>query len=349
MEKILLNKVKKEYPGCSAPAVDNLTLSIEEGEIITFLGPSGCGKTTTLRLIAGFERPDEGSIVLNGIACSGEGNWVPPEKRNVGMVFQDYALFPHLTVEQNIAVGLDKSIATTRVAEMTRLVNLKDLEKRYPHELSGGQRQRVALGRALARKPVVVLLDEPFSNLDTDLRRQMRREVTKVIKTAGTTAVFVTHDLKDALAVSDRVAVIKDGRLEQVGTPEEIYRYPETEFVATFVGKSTILDGVIDTDHCSVKTAIGPVPCNHTHSLPPGSPVKVSIRPDSFELDPRGDVRGTIKETTYGGNEIEAVLEAETGQGPLHLHVHIHPENNIKEGTELRFRVLPEFVAVINR
>ena len=347
MKAIELVNVKKDYPGCSVPAVDNLTLAVEEGEILTILGPSGCGKTTSLRLTAGFERPDQGRVILAGRTVTGPGQWVPPEKRKVGMVFQDYALFPHLTVEENIALGPPEENRKAKAGEMAALVNLKGLEKRYPHELSGGQQQRVALARALAGSPVVVLLDEPFSNLDTDLRSHMRREVTKIIKAAGTTAVFVTHDLKDALAVSDRVAVIKDGRLEQVGTPVDIYRHPETEFVATFVGKSTILDGEIGPDHCSVKTAIGTIPCAHTHNLPAGRPVKVSIRPDSFELDPEGDVRGIIKETVYGGNEIEAVLKAITRNGPVDLQVHIHPEENIREGSELRFHVLPEFVAVI--
>jgi len=349
MKAITLKDVKKVYPGCSVPALDNLSLEVEEGEILTLLGPSGCGKTTTLRLIAGFESPDQGSIALAGRIVTGPGRWVPPEKRKVGMVFQDYALLPHLTVKENITLGLKKENRDREAVEMTALVNLQGLEKRYPHELSGGQQQRVALARALAHNPVVVMLDEPFSNLDTDLRNHMRREVTKIIKAAGTTAVFVTHDLKDALAVSDRVAVIKDGQLEQVGRPEDIYRHPETEFVATFVGKSTILDGEIGSDRCSIKTAIGTIPCAHTHNQPPGRQVKVSIRPDSFELDPTGDIKGIVKETIYGGNEIEALLEAHTkNNGPVDLQVHIHPEENIREGTELRFHVLPEFVAVID-
>jgi len=348
MKAIDIIKVNKNYPGCPVPAVDNLSLAVQEGEIITLLGPSGCGKTTALRLIAGFEHPDTGSISLADRLVTGPGSWIPPEKRNVGMVFQDYALFPHLTVQENIGIGLKKENKMQKVGDMIGLVGLPGLEKRYPHELSGGQQQRVALARALVRNPVVVLLDEPFSNLDTDLRTHMRREVTKIIKKAGTTAIFVTHDLKDALAVSDRVAVLREGRLEQVGTPSDIYRFPETEFVATFVGKSTILKGVIAPDHSSVITAIGTIPCAHTHNLPSGQQVKVSIRPDSFELDPQGNVRGIIRETIYGGNEIEAILEVHTKEGPVDLQVHIHPEKNIKVGAELRFHVLPEFVAVIS-
>ncbi len=348
MNAIELIDIKKKYPGCPIPAVDGLSLEVKQGEIVTLLGPSGCGKTTTLRLIAGFERPDEGKILLGNQPVTGNGSWRPPEKRNIGMVFQDYALFPHLMVRDNIGISVPGSEREKRVKEMLELVNLKGLGDRYPHELSGGQQQRVALGRALAGSPVVVLLDEPFSNLDTDLRNHMRREVAVIIKAAGTTAVFVTHDLKDALAVSDRVAVLRDGRLEQIGTPQDIYRHPETEFVATFVGKSNILPGVIAADHCSVITGIGTIPCAHTHGLPAGREVKVSIRADSFELDLEGNIEGVIRETIYGGNEIEAVLAVETAKGTIELLVHIHPEKSIREGARLCFHVLPEFVAVIN-
>ena len=349
MNAIEMIKIQKKYPECPGPAVDCLSLVVKQGEIITLLGPSGCGKTTTLRLIAGFERPEQGSILLGNIPVTGNGLWIPPEKRNIGMVFQDYALFPHLNTRDNIGISLKKAEKEKRVEEMLALVNLQGLGERYPHELSGGQQQRVALGRALARNPVVVLLDEPFSNLDSDLRSHMRREVAAIIKKAGATAVFVTHDLKDALAVSDRVAVLRDGRLEQVGTPQNIYRHPETEFVATFVGKSNILPGIIGPDHRSVNTDIGVIPCSHTHQLPAGQKVKVSVRADSFELDPDGDVEGVIRETIYGGNEIEAVLEVMTEKGPLDLLVHIHPEKSIRKGARLRFHVLPEFVAVINQ
>jgi len=347
MNAIELRAVSKSYIGCPLPAVDNLSLIIRQGEIVTLLGPSGCGKTTTLRLIAGFEQPDRGSIMLREREVTGNGGYIPPEKRNIGMVFQDYALFPHLKVSENIGIAVPKGERENRVEEMLELVNLKGLGGRYPHELSGGQQQRVALGRALAGRPVVVLLDEPFSNLDTDLRNHMRREVANIMKKAGTTAIFVTHDLKDALAVSDRVAVIRDGRLEQVGTPEEIYRYPGTEFVATFVGKSNILPGSIGPDHRTVITDLGPIPCFHTHDLPVGRKVKVSVRADSFELDPDGDIEGVIRETIYGGNEIEALLEVETEHGNRELLVHIHPEKQVREGARLRFHILPEFVAVI--
>lgn len=349
MNAIELKEVWKSYIGCPLPVIDNLSLTVSQGEIITLLGPSGYGKTTTLRLIGGFEQPDRGSISLGKRNVTGNGEYVAPEKRNIGMVFQDYALFPHLKVRDNIGIAVPKEEKGNRVEEMLELVSLRGLGGRYPHELSGGQQQRVVLGRALAGKPVVVLLDEPFSNLDSDLRNYMRREVAKIIRKTGTTAIFVTHDLKGALAVSDRVAVIRDGRLEQVGTPEDIYRHPETEFVATFVGKSNILSGRIGPIHCSVVTDLGVIPCSHTHNLMAGREVKVSVRADSFELDPDGDIEGVILETIYGGNEIEAVFEVKTDRESRELLVHIHPEEQVREGVRLRFHVLPEFVAVIEK
>ena len=241
MFDIELKAVRKTYLGNEEPAVKNLSLRVEKGSIITLLGPSGCGKTTTLRLIAGFERADSGSIALAGKIVSDSDTWIPPEKRGVGMVFQDYALFPHLNVFNNVGFGYKEKDREKRVYEVLALVNLRGYENRFPHELSGGQQQRVALARALARNPVVVLLDEPFSNLDADLRNQMRRDVASIIRNAGATAVFVTHDQKDALAVSDQVVVMKDGQIEQIGSPREIYQFPETEFVATFeIGRAHV-------------------------------------------------------------------------------------------------------------
>ncbi len=349
MSAIELIDVTKTYAGTAAPAVQNLNLCLEKGAIISLLGPSGCGKSTTLRLIAGFERAEKGTIVLDGKIVSDENTWIPPEKRGVGMVFQDYALFPHLDVFNNIGFGYRGKDLKERVREVIALVNLQGYEKRYPGELSGGQQQRVALARALARRPVVVLLDEPFSNLDADLRGLMRREVSRIIKAAGATAVLVTHDQKDALAISDRIVVINGGVVEQVGTPREIYQFPETSFVATFVGQANILDGFLDGNG-HVVTAIGLFPCRHTHGLPPGSPVKISVRPDSLELAKEGEIKGVIAETVYGGDTVEAVLELRDNQfRPCRLLVHLHPEEKIKVGEKASFKVLPDFVAVIKR
>ena len=303
-----------------------------------------------MRMIAGFERLESGTITLSDKVVAGDSVWLPPERRGVGMVFQDYALFPHLNVARNVGFGLPRGReAEKKVSDTLSLVGLQGYEMRLPSELSGGQQQRVALARALARDPVVVLLDEPFSNLDADLRAQMRREVTAIIKKAGATAVFVTHDQKDALAVSDRIVVMREGKVEQIGTPREVYQFPETEFVAGFVGQSNIIDGVIGTDGVSVVTELGEIHCQHTHGLAPGTPVKISIRPDSFELDAAGDVEGVLIETTYGGDTVEAVLAFHRIDGSVkRLLVHIHPEQNIQSGERARFTILPDFVAVIH-
>ncbi|MGH7263077.1 MAG: ABC transporter ATP-binding protein, partial [Candidatus Rokuibacteriota bacterium] len=248
MELLELLEVSKRYAADQPPAVDRLTLRVEQGELVVLLGPSGCGKTTTLRLIAGFETPDAGSVVVRGEVMSGPGRWVPPEKRGVGVVFQDYALFPHLTVAENVGFGLqnlDGPARRKRGAQILELVGLEDFAGRYPHELSGGQQQRVAVGRALAPGPALILLDEPFSNLDADLRDQLRAEVTNLLRNTGTTAILVTHDQEEAFTLADWVGVLNQGRLEQLDKPEKIYHHPATRFVAEFVGAADFLPGLI--------------------------------------------------------------------------------------------------------
>jgi iron(III) transport system ATP-binding protein len=352
MALIEINRVSKAFPGAGKKAVNNLSFHIETGQIVTLLGPSGCGKTTILRLLAGFERPDAGTIKLNGRCVAGDGSWVPPEKRGIGMVFQDYALFPHMTVAQNIVfpiAGRRDINKEQRIAEMLRLAGLEGLAGRYPHELSGGQQQRVALARALCPEPVVVLLDEPFSNLDVGLKERMREEICEIIKKTATTAVFVSHDQKDALAVSDQILVLRDGVLVQQGTPREIYQYPASPFVAGFVGKSNILPGTVTDDTNIIETLTGPVPCFHNHGARPGEKVLLSVRPDSFELSEDGGVQGVIIKSVFVGNAIEAVLCTESIDGTrLEMQVHIHPEKDVRVGDTLRFKVLPDFVAVID-
>jgi iron(III) transport system ATP-binding protein len=254
-----LNGIKKQFPNSTTAAVADISLEVKRGEIISLLGPSGCGKTTLLRLIAGFERPDAGAIAIAGQTVASESVWVNPENRHLGMVFQEYALFPHLTVADNIAFGLQKrrgekfslkvwqksvtdaKAIRDRVKELLELVGLQGLDRRYPHQLSGGQRQRVALARALAPSPEIVLLDEPLSNLDLQVRLYLREEVRKILKNTGTTAIFVTHDREEALVISDRVAVLRSGAIEQIGTPEEIYQAPASRFVAGFVTEANFL------------------------------------------------------------------------------------------------------------
>ena len=349
MFDIQLKAVSKTYLGATEPAINSLTLNIERGSITTLLGPSGCGKSTTLRLIAGFERAEVGSITLAGKVVSDESTWIPPEKRGVGMVFQDYALFPHLTVFNNVGFGYQEKDRNERIKEVIELVNLKGYEDRYPNELSGGQQQRVALARALARRPVVVLLDEPFSNLDADLRVQMRMEVRRIIKEAGATAVFVSHDQKDALAISDRVIVMKDGVIQQDGTPRDVYQFPENNFVAMFVGQTNILKGVIGKDGQSVDTPLGNIPCVHTHGKPAGTKVQISVRAESLEMCKDGNVEGRVKSTVYTGTTIDAFIEVSLPNEEAHdLLVHFHPETLVKVGDIARFTILPDFVAVIH-
>ena len=221
-------------------AVDGATLTVPEGELVALLGPSGSGKTTLLRVIAGFEEPDAGHVAIAGRPVAGNGSWVEPEHRRIGMVFQDGALFPHLTVERNVAFGASRR---ERVAECLELVGLAGRAASYPHELSGGERQRVALARALAADPEVVLLDEPFASLDAGLRDALRAEVAGILRAAGTSALLVTHDQAEALSLAATVAVMREGRVEQVGTPEEIYERPQSRWVAEFLGEADVIPG----------------------------------------------------------------------------------------------------------
>jgi iron(III) transport system ATP-binding protein len=275
--------VNKNYPG--APAVRDLNLEVGSGEIVALLGPSGCGKTTTLRLIAGFERPDSGVIRINRRTVAGPGAWVPPEKRGVGMVFQDYALFPHLTVRQNVGFGLNghKPARTQDTIEhLLQLTGLARLGERYPHELSGGERQRVALARALAPEPVLLLLDEPFSNLDADRRAVMREQVRAILRSQQATAIFVTHDQEEALFMGDRLAVMNEGRIGQIGQPEDIFHTPATRLVADFMGSTDFLPG--EVTEAGILTEIGLIP--QRMALPPGTRVELAVRADDVTFEP---------------------------------------------------------------
>jgi len=280
------------------PVLDRFSLSVSAGTILGLLGPSGSGKTTALRIIAGFERPDSGTVQIAGSTMVGPGRWVPPERRRVGMVFQDYALFPHLSVATNVGYGVPGPGQDARVARVLNLVGLSGAARRYPHELSGGEQQRVALARALAPDPDVVLLDEPFSNLDAPRRDRMRREIRTILVEARATAVFVTHDQEEALAMSDRVAVMRDGRVVQVGEPWEVYTRPGDCWVARFLGEAEFVPGTASGG--SVSTALGTFP------VPEGvsGPVEVMIRPESVEVLPGGSDAVVVDREFYGHDQL---------------------------------------------
>ncbi len=297
-----LSQVTKRFAPDQLAAVDDLSLTVEQGEILALLGPSGCGKTTTLRLIAGFEMPDRGLVVIRGQTMAGPDRWVPPEERGVGVVFQDYALFPHLTVEENVMFGLhrlDRPARRQRAVQILELVGLDAFGARYPHELSGGQQQRVALARALAPAPALMLLDEPFSNLDADLRAEMREEIEKILRNTGTTAIFVTHDQEEAFTLADRVGVLHRGRIEQLGPPEKIYHHPASRFVAEFVGAADFLPGLVTTE--GIVTELGTFA--NIEGRPVGDKVEVMIRPDDISFTLRPDGEATIVHRHFRGPE----------------------------------------------
>ncbi|MDM7323527.1 MAG: ABC transporter ATP-binding protein [Thermus sp.] len=324
-----LREVHKRYG--PVRAVDGLDLGLREGEFFTLLGPSGCGKTTTLRLVAGFEAPDQGEVYIGGERV----NALPPERRPIGMVFQHYALFPNMTVFGNIAFPMrlrriPEREVRKRVGELLEMVHLVGLEGRYPKELSGGQQQRVALARALAREPKVLLLDEPLSALDAKIREGLRGELKRLQRETGLTTLYVTHDQEEALALSDRIAVMREGRVEQLGTPIEVYERPRTTFVARFVGAGVLVPG----------EAQGGV----FHRNRPW-PVRVEgegkgfllLRPEQLRLDETGFLEGQVVLTTYLGSLVRVEVEAEG----LVLKVDLPPGRAPGPGEQVRL-ALPE-------
>jgi iron(III) transport system ATP-binding protein len=279
-------------------AVDRAQLDVAGGEFVALLGPSGCGKTTLLRLIAGFEIPDEGRVEIAGTTVAGPV-WVPPERRRVGIVFQDYALFPHLTVAANIGYGVARARRTARVRELLAVVGLAGYEDRYPHELSGGQQQRVALARALAPEPGIVLLDEPWSNIDAFRRSSMRDELAAILREAGVTVLLVTHDREEAFSVADRIALMRDGEIVQAGRPEDVYFAPATSWAAQFVGAANLVPGRLADGH--VETPLG------SFAAPAGeeeSQVQVLVRPELLELLPDGVGDGEVVSREFRGHDV---------------------------------------------
>ena len=281
----------------SDPVVDSVDLDVRAGEVLALVGPSGSGKTTLLRIIAGFETPDRGTITLGGKPAAGPGVWTPAEERRLGMVFQDYALFPHLTVAENVAfglTGLDRSNKAHRVTEALRLVRLSGMSDRYPHQLSGGEQQRVAVARSLAPQPIALLLDEPFSNLDLQLREGLRQDVKEIFSSGGVTVVYVTHDQEEALFMGDTVAVIDGGSIRQSGAPEDVYHRPRSPFVASFLGMADYLPAVSAGE--GLDTALGKMAAEEAV----GDGCQVMVRPDDVMLRSAGS-GGTVSSRVFQG------------------------------------------------
>ncbi len=329
-----LHNVTKQYQSQATPAINQVSLQLRQGELLALLGPSGCGKTTLLRTIAGFETPESGWIELAQQPVCGQGTPIPPERRDVGIVFQDYALFPHLSVIDNVSFGLkhlsrhrrlpNKQIFSLAQAAIS-LVGLAGFEQRYPHELSGGQQQRVALARALAPRPSLVLLDEPFSNLDVQVRLYLRQEVRNILKGVGASGIFVTHDQQEALAIADRVAVMKAGRIEQLGSPEEIYGQPASQFIAAFVTQANFIEAQRSVE--GWQTALGVVDESMVQSTDAiaGS---LMLRQEELQLTPaaNGETGLTICDREFLGREYKYTL--------------IHPTlGNLQARTPKRFDI----------
>ncbi|MDO5059640.1 MAG: ABC transporter ATP-binding protein [Neisseria sp.] len=290
--------------------LQHFDFDLQNGETACLLGSSGCGKTTALRAIAGFETPQTGEIVLNGRNLAG----IAPHKRGIGMVFQDYALFPHLSVAGNIAFGLhalSRKAKQARTAELLELINLKGCADKYPHQLSGGQQQRVALARALAPKPALILLDEPFSNLDADLRQRLSKDVRELLKQQQTAAVLVTHDQQEAFAMADRIAIMQQGRLKQYGSAQELYERPAAPEVAAFIGQGSLIGGEVQPDG-SIASPLG----RHTLPLPccAGEKVQLFIRPDRLALAENAAPNARIRHLEYKGSHYAATLALANGE-----------------------------------
>ena len=341
MAQVELRGLTKRY-GAAVAAVDGISLTVRDGQMICLLGPSGCGKTTTLRLIAGFMEPTAGEILVGGIVLSSAGKTLPPEARNMSMIFQSYALWPHMTVAQNIAYGLelrrlDKVTIAAKLKEILTTTRLEALSARYPGELSGGQQQRVSLARALVVQPQTLLLDEPLSNLDANLREEMRFEIRRLHDTYRTTTVYVTHDQGEAMTTADQIAVMNGGRIEQLGTPEEIFERPRSQFVARFIGGSNIVSGVaLDGSH--IELAGARLRCTG-NPLTQGAKVPVSIRQHAPRLHLTPAAQGqenvfpaTVRRQVFLGAHRDAVAALADG---TEIRVTAPSEPNIPAGTAL--------------
>ncbi len=347
-----LSDVRKSF--AQSVAVELVNLQVERGEFVSFLGPSGCGKTTTLRMIAGFEMPTSGAILIDGVDVTNR----PPNRRNVGMVFQSYALFPNMTVANNIGFGLKVAgqpaeAIRERVTEMLRIIHMPEFAERYPSQLSGGQQQRVALARALAIRPQVLLLDEPLSALDAKIRVSLRQEIRAIQRQLGITTIYVTHDQEEALSLSDRILVMSQGRVEQLGTPFEIYNFPRTRFVASFVGTlnvipAKVLDagtGRLDVDGQEIHAARPLVDAR------PGQMVTLALRPEIISLNgtngAANHLRGTVEDIMFLGSIVR--IRARFREHVIHFDMFNAPHLSLPErGGEVALSFPPEACLILD-
>ena len=339
--QIVLESVSKRF-GAGAPAVDALSLSIGSGETFALFGPSGCGKTTTLRLIAGFERPDEGRIRLGSRIVADDGADVPPEDRSIGFVFQDYALFPHLTVEGNVGFGLrgvGSRERAARIREVLALSRLDDLGHRFPHELSGGQQQRVAVARALAPDFPVVLLDEPLSNLDASLRGSLRAELHRILKASGKTVLLVTHDREEAFEMADRIGVMSGGRLQQVGDPEDLHRWPATEEVARLVCDACFLPARRSGKFLSTELGVLPI----GEEAPAEEDLMILVREDDVRLVPDESGEGVVENRVFRGPGHVIHVRLRSG---VSIRCRSTDGSSARVGERVRVRIAPENLVI---
>ena len=348
---ISIQRLRKTFPssfGGRAHAVDDVSLEIEPGELFFLLGPSGCGKTTLLRMIAGFIEPTDGAILFNGRDVTADA----PNRRNCGMVFQSYALWPHMTVEANVAFGLDVRKVSgaekkSRALEALRAVRMEEYAERRPTQLSGGQQQRVALARAMVIRPDVLLLDEPLSNLDAKLRIELRTEIRRICKSVNITTVYVTHDQKEALSMSDRVAIIDQGRVVQVGPPGELYRRPQSRFVAEFLGEANLIPGRVTTTTGGLVELATPVGTLRTRDTRASGDVLCCVRPEAIKIDSEAATPTcSVEESVYLGDIAQSVVRA--GDVKVRLSI-INPRQALEVGSKVSLKIDPDDVAILPR
>jgi iron(III) transport system ATP-binding protein len=320
--------------------LNQVSFTLKPGEIGCMLGPSGCGKTTVLRAIAGFEPAWRGRILIDDIEVSSRKIYLPPEKRNIGMVFQDFALFPHLRVEDNVRFGLkglSRQEQQTRIQEMLAIVGMPAYAQAYPHQLSGGQQQRIALARALAPRPRILLLDEPFSNMDVELREQLAREVRSILKQEDNTAILVTHDQNEAFAMADQICVMNEGSILQQGSGYDLYHRPANRFVADFIGQGVIIPATVENS-TRVKTALGVIEGDNTIDAEPGSMVDVLIRPDDVIHDDESEDSAIVVEKAFRGADFLYFLRMDSGIEVMCL-APSHHNHKINERIGIRLNV----------